>query len=376
MKLSLLLCLFVFASCSSIQKIKEIKNPFDKIERKLPSFMVKWSKNLDPSYSSGNLPIGTGSPFIHEGILYMGDLEGNFNAYDLETGTLLWSTKDDDSINSQAVVFADSIVYGTMSGRLYSRHYLTGKLNYAIDLGSSIESAPVVTGGRMYVHLRNHKLVALDATTGKVFWGYRRSVPFTTTLQRVSKVLPFKNKLIIGFADGNIVALSREEGVEIWAQKISSGVKFIDVDATPIYFNGFIVAGSANDKLRFINPDNGLIVKTIEVVAAHAPLHFRDQLIVGTVYGEIARIDKNGKLIYKKKISNKGISSVAPWKEGFAVATMDGKIHYIQGMNFEKMDTFDLGYDQSAVFGYLEYSGDYLAVYSSRNRLYVFKDVK
>jgi len=306
----------------------------------------------------------------------MGDLSGNFHAYDLDRGQTIWTVSEKDPINSKPSIFADSILYGTMSGRLYARNYLTGKLKYAIDLGTPLESDPVVAAGRMYVHLRNHKIVALDATTGKIHWAYRRSVPFTTTLQRVSNVLPYKEKLIVGFADGNIVALSRDEGIVLWEQKISAGLKFVDVDATPIYFNGFIVAGSANDKLRFINPDNGLIVKTVEVVVGHSPINFQGDLIVGTVYGEIARIDKNGKLIYKKKLSTSGISSIKPWKNGFAVATMGGQLHFITQKSFESKEVFELGYAQSAVFGYMQSQGDFLALYSSRNRLYVFKDFK
>lgn len=374
MKLISILLLASLVSCSSIKKIKDFKSPFDKQTREVSDFIVRWSKNLDPMYNSGNLPISSSSPMIHEDILYLGNLSGEMVAYDLENGTELWKEKQATAINAKASIFGDSVIYGTMSGRLVSRHYLTGALNFAIDLGAPIESEIVTGGGRMYVHLRNHKIVAMDATTGKIFWGYKRSVPFATTLQRVSKVLPFKEKLIVGFADGNLVALSRDEGIVLWSQKVSSGVKFVDVDASPVYFNGFIVSGAANDKLRFIDPNNGVIVKTIDIVIGHSPIVVGNELIVGSVYGEIGRIDQNGKLIYKRKLVNSGISSIVPWRNGYAVATMEGQIHQINSKSFESTEVFELGYSQSAVFGFLQQSGKYLSVYSSRNRLYVFKN--
>lgn len=378
MKLILSLILVInIVSCSSVKKVTDkINIQLDKQERKLSDFTVRWSKNLDPDYNTGNLPIGTGSPLIHEDILYMGNLSGEMVAYDLENGVEIWKEKQATAINSKAAVFGDNVIYGTMSGRLISRHYLTGKLNYAIDLGAPIESEVVVSGGRMYVHLRSHKIVAMDATTGKIFWGYKRSVPYVTTLQRVSKVLPYKEKLIVGFADGNLLALSRDEGIVLWSQKVSSGVKFVDVDATPIYFNGFIVTGAANDKLRFIDPANGVIVKTINIVIGHAPVKVDGDLVVGSVYGEIARVDKNGKLVYKKKLLNAGISSIVPWRNGLAVATMGGQVHHVDKKSFNSNEVFELGYSQSAVFGFLQRSGDYLSVYSSRNRLYVFKNIQ
>ena len=376
MKYLSILLLTSLVGCSSINKIKDIKVPFEAPKRELPDFIVRWSKNLDPSYNTGNLPISSSSPMIHEDILYLGNLSGEMVAYDLENGVELWKAKQATAINAKASIFGDSVIYGTMSGRLVSRHYLTGALNFAIDLGAPIESEVVTGGGRMYVHLRNHKIVAMDAITGKVFWGYKRSVPYVTTLQRVSKVLPYKEKLIVGFADGNLVALSRDEGIVLWSQKVSSGVKFVDVDASPVYFNGFIVSGAANDKLRFIDPNNGVIAKTIDIVIGHAPIRVGNELIVGSVYGEIGRIDKNGKLIYKRKLVKSGISSIVPWRDGYAVATMGGEIHQVNKKNFKSSEVFKLGYAQSAVFGFLQQTGKYLSVYSSRNRLYVFKNMQ
>ena len=369
-----LLVLLLTVSCAQIGKVT--KNlPLDKIEREQSHFTVRWAKNLDPIYNAGNLPIGTASPFIYEDLLFQGNLSGEMVAYDLDRGTVVWKQNEGIPINSKASIYKENILYGTMSGRIYSRHYLTGKLNYGIDLGEPLESELVVSKGRMYAHLRNHKIVAIDASTGKVFWGYRRSVPFTTTLQRVSKVLPYKNKLIVGFADGHLVALTREEGVVAWEQKITEGLKFVDVDTDPVYFNGFIVASSAVGKMRFINPDNGLIVKTVDLTAAHAPIKMNNELVVGTVFGEVARINKDGKVIIKRKVSKAGISSVVPWKGGLAVASMSGKVMQLESKNLKLVEEYELGSDQSAVFGFLQQSNDYLAIYSSRNRLYVFKNI-
>lgn len=369
-----ILILLLTASCAQLGKMKE-KLPFEKIKRQESNFVVRWSKNLDPVHNTGNLPIGTASPFIYEDLLFQGNLTGEMVAYDLDRGTEVWKKSEGVAINGKASIFKENILYGTMSGRVYSRHYLTGKLNYGIDLGEPIESELVVSNGRMYAHLRNHKIVAMDASTGKIFWSYRRSVPFTTTLQRVSKVLPYKNKLIVGFADGYLVALTRDEGVVAWEQKITDGLKFVDVDTDPVYFNGFIVASSAIGKMRFINPDNGLIAKTVDLTAAHAPIKIADELVVGTVFGEVARINKDGRIVIKRKVSKAGISSLVNWRGGFAVASMSGKVMQLDAKNLKTIEEFELGSSQSAVFGFLQQANDYLAIYSSRNRLYVFKDI-
>jgi outer membrane protein assembly factor BamB len=384
LKIILFVILLASFSCSSLKDSvkssiqKTVNKTLDHLDapiKKDRPFYMAWSKNLDPIYNTGNLPVGTGSPFIHEDHLYMGTLSGEMNAYDLETGKIVWSHKESEAINTMAHSFEDTVIYGTMSGRLYARHFLTGDLSYAIDMGSPIESRPVLSKGRLYIHLRNHKIVALDAKTGKIIWGYKRSVPFTTTLNRSSTVLPLGNKLIVGFADGNLIALTRDEGVVVWEQKISNGLKFVDVDASPIYFNGFIVAGAANDKLRFIDPKNGIIKRTIDIVIGHAPIIIKDELVVGSIHGSIYKIDKNGKVVQRNKITKFGISSIVSWRNGYAVSTMGGDLYHVT-RDFKRNSIFKLGHDQSAIFGFLQQNKDYLATYSSRNRLYVFKNVK
>ena len=357
----------VITSCASVQV------PLDKINKKTEYFQLSWVKDLDPIYNTGNLPIGTASPYVFQDILYMGDLQGNMKAYDIETGKTIWIHDEGAPIQSQVNKIGDFIYYGTKTGRLFSRHYLTGKLNYATDLGSPIETQPSYAKGRLILHLRNHTVITLDAKTGKIFWRYKRSVPYITTLQRVSRVLFHNNHIIIGFADGHLVSLSLEEGVINWEQKLSTGIKFVDVDVEPILFQNMIVAGSAAGPMRMVNPANGVIEKTIELFQSHTPLVVGEEMIVGSVHGVVYRLDKYGKVIVKKKISDDGISSINLWKNGFAVTTMGNKITQLDKVDLGEIASFDLGHEQSAVFGTSVLGSDKLSVYSSRNRLYVFR---
>ncbi len=361
--------LLVLVSCAGMKKIVKL----DKPQKNENIFHLSWIKNLDPIYNTGNLPIGTASPYVFEDIVYMGNLSGEMKAYDIETGKVIWSTNEKSPIQSQVNKRDDFIYYGTKTGRLFSRHYLTGKLNYAIDLGSPIESQPSFVQGRLVIHLRNHTLISLDARTGKVFWRYKRSVPYLTTLQRVAQVLPYKNSLILGFADGHLVSLSIEEGVINWEQKLSTGFKFVDIDVNAIMYNGLVVAGSASGPMRMINPTNGVIERTIEIYQSHTPFKDGNDLIVGSVTGVVYRIDKYGKIKSQRKVTDDGISSIVKWKNGYVVTTMGEKVFHLNLKNFQEMAQFDLGSDQSAVFGTSVLGEEHLTLYSSRNRLYIFK---
>lgn len=363
-----LLLFFSLLSCSGLKSFK-----LDKPSPNRNPMQVAWVKNLDPIYNTGNFPIGTSSPFIYEDILFMGDLNGYMRAYDLENGRVIWEADEKHPIQSKANKLKNNIYYGSKSGRLFVRNYASGKLVYAIDLGAPIESQPIFSRGRVIIHLRNHTIICLDAGTGKIFWRYQRSVPYTTTLQRVSQVMPYGNNLMVGFADGVVAAISLEEGVLRWEQKISTGVKFIDVDVTPVIFQNYLVAGSAAGPLRFLNPRNGVIEKTVELNQSHTPYIVKDGMYVGDVNGAIYFINNDGKIDRRKSLTKNGISSITPFKEGLVVGTMGEEVFYIDAEDFSIKSVFKLGSDQSAVFGDIVSNNGYLGVYSSRNRLYVIK---
>ncbi|MBD64237.1 MAG: hypothetical protein CME62_03465 [Halobacteriovoraceae bacterium] len=361
------LIFLILVSCSQVDL--KLEKPYKKDN----PLRVSWVKNLDPAYKTGNLPIGTSSPFIHQDIVYMGNLKGEMVAYDLETGRTIWHKDEQYPIQSQANFFNNHIYYGSKSGRLFARHYVTGELKYSIDLGAPIESQPIFHQGRALVHLRNHTIICLDAETGKIFWLYQRSVPYNTTLQKVSAVKPQGNRLYVGFADGNVAAISLEEGTILWEEKISTGLKFVDVDVTPVFYKGYIVAGSAAGPMRFLKPENGVIERTVEFTQSHTPFIAEEGMYVGSVFGDLALIDEYGKIQKQKKLSENGISSIVPYKNNLMVSTYGSEVLFVNKKTFDVTQTLNLGYDQSAIFGELVVFDEYLAFYSSRNRLYVIK---
>lgn len=371
--LSLVLVFIFITSCSSVSDLGKsigLEKPKQKSQE---AFYATWIKNLDPVHDTGNLPIALNSPLIKEGIVYAGNNQGKMMAYQLDNGKTIWEGKDKGAYHSRPVMVNDLVIYGSVEGRVYARDAMSGKLKYSVDLGSSIESPGVVAKGRIIFHLRNHKIFCLDYKTGKILWAYKRSVPFLTTLQRVSTPLVHRNKIYVGFADGFAAAFSLEEGILLWEQKLSNAAKFVDVDATPIMFGKKLLMGSLNGPLTLLNPRNGRIIQKLDYTVSRAPIKYKGGLILGTVDGDIISLGRNFKVRKKVKLSSKGISSMTWWKKKLAVSTVGGEISLVNPMDLKVLGTFNLGHANSAIFGELDSKEDRLAVLSSRNRLYIFR---
>lgn len=342
-------------------------------EKKLDFFRMAWAKNLDVDYASGNLGIGVGAPRIFNDIVYMGSLSGKMSAYDLESGRVLWTRDEKTPLGGPAEFFNEHVAYGGLSGRLFVRHYLSGEMKYAIDLGAPIESAPYFHNGRILVYLRGHQIVHLDAETGKILWVYKRAVPVTTTLQRTTKPLIIGNKIIVGFADGFVGALSVDEGLLLWETKIVEQSKFIDVDLNPVLAGGVVVTGSPSGDLKAINPDNGAVSRSYGVVAQAHPFVKGEQLVLGTDNGEVILMSLAGEILKRAKISDQPISAVTWWKDTLVASSFDGMLRAVDPLSLKVVDEFAMGYDYSAVYSDLVVYEDYMAIYTSRNHLYLFR---
>jgi outer membrane protein assembly factor BamB len=359
----LLFSLLFLTSCLGLKKP----------ELKKDRFTLKWAKNLDPAHAAGNLPIGFSSPLIHEGVLYQGSLDGTMKAYDLASGRKLWEVDEGQPISSAPSIAGEMIVYGSQFGRIFARNLTTGKIVYAIDLKSPIEAAPRFFKDRMFVHLRNHQLIVLDAATGKILWSYKRAVSYTTTLHGVSNPLLYKNHVIVGFADGYVGALSIEDGTIKWEERLTTATKFVDVDITPVLFNKKIYIASFAGDLKVLDPTNGATLRSLGITVGHTPVSYGGKLYVPTLFGELVILDGDGGVIKRIKVSDNPLVSIGRFQKDIVVATSEGELWSIDTVTFSRSGHFNLGSSYSTVFGDFVSDDQYLAVYSSRNRLYVFR---
>jgi outer membrane protein assembly factor BamB len=393
---------FALSACSTANKLfEQVRGS----KKRADVYTIRWIKNLDPVYQSGNLPISLSGPFGYEGLVFAGDGDGRMNAFNLYNGRPVWQSSLNESLKKKKIdnadkniinddqrkisdflsgnhsgfhsapgVFNNRLIYGNADGRVYSREVRSGKEVFAVDLGSPIETAPTFHQGRVLFQLRNHKLVVLDSETGKILWTYQRSVSFNTSVQRASKPVVSENIIYVGFADGFVAAFGLEDGRVLWERKINNGTKFIDADLTPMIDAENLYVGSVAGPLMILDPLTGTVRRTFDFNASRTPLLLpKDQMGVGTWDGQVIKIDKSGNIIFRRKISDFPITGLIFWKNSLVVGTANGMIHFLELEKLSSKAQLEMGSLHSALISNMQVIEDHLLIQSARNRLYVLK---
>lgn len=369
-----ILALAIISSLVSCSQLKVWDQYLPKNDQKKSEFFhAVWTKNLDPVYNSGNLPISLSGAVIDDGIVYMGSNQGYFAAYELANGREVWKAMDGSTYHSAPVVYKDKVIYGTVEGRVIARNTKNGdEVYYNVDLGASIETAGTIYNGKIIFHLRNHQIFCLDIETGKILWGFKKAISYLTTLQKASKPIVYNNKVYVGFADGTLGVLGIDEGLLLYEVKISTASKFLDVDANPFIFEDKLYIGSQSSPVMMIDPNSGKIIRTADFTSLRAPIVVNKQLVFGTTSGELVATDAN--LVVQKKIelSKAQITSLSVFKNKIIAGNLKGKLYAVNFDLSTKHAEFDFGHAYSAIFSDFDSREEHLVVTSSRNRVFVF----
>jgi outer membrane protein assembly factor BamB len=164
-----------------------------------------------------------------------------------------------------------------------------------------------------------------------------------------------------------------DEGLLVWETKLIETSKFVDVDLNPILAGGLVICGSPSGELKALNPENGAISRSFGFSVMAHPILKGEQLILGTNDGEVLVMGLDGKVLKQVKVSSQPVSALTWWKDYLIVASFDGVISAIDPLGLKVIDKFNLGYDFSAIFSDIATNDDFMALYSSRNRLYLFQ---
>ncbi len=118
---------------------------------------------------------------------------------------------------------------------------------FQTEVLESMETAPIVVDGVMFITTSYNHVYALDAVTGKEFWHYKHKMGSVTTYccgPNNRGVAVMGDKLYMGTLDAKLIALDAKTGRVVWSTQVADPEDGYSETMAPVAVNGKILIGT------------------------------------------------------------------------------------------------------------------------------------
>jgi outer membrane protein assembly factor BamB len=195
-------------------------------------------------------------PVVDGEMVYVGLSDKDFVALNLADLTEAWRIVTDHGVWADAVVVGDVVYFSSMDHYLYAANKQTGDLIWKTDMQGAMTASPVYQDGHLYVGTFGRKLFDVDAETGAVIGEFPTSEWVWNAPALVDGVL------YISDLGGMVYAVDTSDGLNaLWSTKVSDRA----VPPTPVVTGDFVIVGSRDHNVYWLNRSSGAVVDKKQV---------------------------------------------------------------------------------------------------------------
>lgn len=264
------------------------------------------------------------------------DYKGRVYAFNRDTGTLKWKVDSKANISGGPALIQDQIVVGTREGKVLSFRASDGVFQWETTLTGGVIAAPAGGNGMIFVNALDGSITALNANDGHQLWRSSLHSP-AIMLNRSSRPIVTDNHVIVGFANGKLVALNRLDGSVDWEREIavpkgrSDIQRMVDISADPVVHQNRLYVVSYQGRLAALELESGTPIWERDMssysgiaVAPHA-------LYVSDASGVVWALDhQKGEVLWKQEgLSGRRLSGPAVAGHTLVVGDDDGLLHWM-----------------------------------------------
>lgn len=207
--------------------------------------------------------VGSSSPTVAGGLVYLGTQEGHLYALDAVTGRERWHDEVEGLIFGSPAVANGLVFVGGDNGTVHAHDATTGRERWTFAAGGGIYASPAAADGVLYVVTTTPELIALDAATGGPRWrkgvGGEASPAVAATGERV----------FVGSDDNGLYALDAANGAVHWLFATGAPIVSSPVVVGETVFVGggsTLYAVNGDGQARWSYPTGGTIQTSPAVV--------------------------------------------------------------------------------------------------------------
>lgn len=341
MKSGLALSMVVLLSisgCGTVQEYlsgKDNSDPPAKLNKMENTLAVQtlWSEDVGVGTDERYIKL---LPSVQGNKIFAADTKGRVIAYDTATGQTLWETPLKKTRISGGVGSGEGLVLvGTSDGEVIAFDENTGAESWRASVSSEILAVPRAANGMVVVRTIDGKLFGLSAALGKRIWAYDSNVP-VLTLRGASSPIVVGDKIIDGFANGKLAALSLNEGKLLWEVTIAEArgrteiERIVDI-SDPLVFDDTIYVASFQGRVAAVDLDSGRL-RWARDMSSHAGIGVdtKNVYVTDSDSHVLALSQSDGTTLWKQdKLHARAVSGPGVYGEYVVVGDFEGQLHWL-----------------------------------------------
>lgn len=279
-------------------------------------------------------------PAITAQAVFTANVDGTVVATDKFRGRHLWTTPTGVKITGGASVVDNLVLVGSQDGDLVGLCQANGQIIWRGKASSEI-LAPLAGGSnKILAKSIDGRLTAYSQYDGTPLWKFTQTEP-TLILRGGSAPQVVGNKVIAGFANGNLANINLFTGNEYWQRTlaISEGCfavqRMIDIDADPIIVNNRIYAATYQGKISAIDLNTGRLIWSNTISSYTGIAADSERVYVSDAESHVWAFDAmTGQVLWQQtQLQSRNITGPAIMGRYIVVGDQEGYLHWLNKTN-------------------------------------------
>jgi len=330
---------FLLAGCGAVKNIF-VEEVYEAPPTELTEFTVEfepqklWENDAGEGAGETKNDLGV---WLQNGKAFAVDHEGEVSAFNVENGRRLWETELDVKVVAGIGGGMDMVLVGTQKGELIALNEADGQELWRTRLSSEVLATPKAAAGMVVSRTSDGRVTGIAADSGEVQWSYQRAVPLLSLRGAGAPVIT-DDKVIAGYDNGKLVALSLNDGKVVWEKSVAVPrgrtelERLVDIDADPVVVNDTVYVVSYQGNVAGVDLSSGQIMWSREMSSQTGlDAAYGDAVYISDDQGYVWAVqDGSGDALWRQtRLLRRQISAPAIAGDYVVVGDFEGYVHWI-----------------------------------------------
>jgi len=275
---------------------------------------VKWTFQSDIGFSA--------AAAIKEGRVYVGNIDGKLHCLSAADGKELWSFSAEAEVNGGPNFHGDNVLFGSQDATLYCLNAASGKVVWKLTIEDQIRCAPTIVEDRVFLAGCDGKLHIIDVIEGKQV----ASVPIDSPTGSTPAVMG--EHLFFGTEGGVFLGIDWKKAAVLWKYQNEQRTQAFRSSAAVA--KGIVVFGGRDKFIHALDPTSGDVLwkfATRKRVDG-SPVIVQDRIFVGSSDGRLYALDRaTGDKLWDYDAGGDFTASPAVAEGRLIISNQDGTVY-------------------------------------------------